>query len=222
MLFDEEKIKKRKEENNDLSNQLINQKEDLKFLKKIRNKNTVGAYYDERFMKNFEKEKKEKKQFNMVNTGSVNNVTLDYLKSQFMKKENTMVLPKRHANMNINQNFTLQIDYKKKDLELFTDNFDNEDEDEEVYLENLLDGGSDDESENEEEDDEFFQFKEEEYNNEEKLSKIKKNVSMETFSSTYLKNLEENKTSTKDDVIHQINDVKHYYEDEIIQYYTTT
>ena len=222
MLFDEEKIRKRKEKNNDLSNQLINQKEDLKFLKKMRNKNTVGAYYDERFMKNFEdEEKKEKKNFTMVNTGSVNDVTLDYLKNQFMKKkEDTMVLPKRHANMHINQTFTLQIDYKKKDLELFADNFDNEDEDEEIYLENLLEGDSDNDSVDEEEDDEFFQFKEEEYNNEEKLSKIKKNVSMETFSSTYMKTLEEDKSSTKDNVIDQINDVKDYYEDEIIQYYS--
>ena len=54
MLFDEEKIRKRKEKNNELSNQLINQKEELMFLKKMRKKNTIGAYYDNRFMKNVE------------------------------------------------------------------------------------------------------------------------------------------------------------------------
>ena len=57
MLFDEEKIRKRKEKNNELSNQLINQKEELMFLKKMRKKNTIGAYYDNRFMKNVENQK---------------------------------------------------------------------------------------------------------------------------------------------------------------------
>ena len=218
MLFDEEKIRKIKEKNNELSSQLINQKEELMFLKKMRKKNTIGAYYDNRFMKNVENQKKVKRNFNMVKTDSVNEVTLDYLKNQFLKKDKTMFLPKRHANMTINNNFALQIDYKKQDLELFSNEFNNEDN-QEVYLNNLLCSDESENSDEEEIHDEFLQLKQEEYNQEEKLSKIKKNVSMESFSTTYLNNLQENKNNTNDKVIDENIESENCNYDEVNQYY---
>ena len=114
MLFNTSKKSKEKKENieKQLHCDLDSQKKDLLILQRMREKNTMGAFYDERFIQNVNKEsKKNSKSFKLVHTKqNGHEITIDYLQKKFARKNApSFVLPKRNVNMNIQNNFSLQI-----------------------------------------------------------------------------------------------------------------
>ena len=228
MLFNTSKKSKEKKENIEkkLHCDLDSQKKDLLILQRMREKNTMGAFYDERFIQNVNKEsKKNSKSFKLVHTKqNGHEITIDYLQKKFATKNApSFILPKRSANVNIQNNFSLQIQYNKNETDKYENDFyeneveESEQDNQDLLLEKIDDDLNSDQGSETYDDDEIYQYKEEEFKFEQQLSKIKKNVSMEIVNSIHH---EENKTKEIVYIQTTNNDSNNifYYKDEINDY----
>ena len=135
MLFNKS-YKKRKDDDvnieQELKNRLSSIKNDYNMLQQMRERNTIGNYYDERFKKTTF-ETKQKPSFKMVSSIQVNENNNAFLKNAFnvRKSSRHFVLNNRLPNYNRNEQFSLQLNTNKKSNEIiendFTINNDSED-----------------------------------------------------------------------------------------------
>jgi len=128
---------------------LTSVKNDYNILQKMREKNTIGNYYNQQF-KPPQVERSEKASFKMISSVQINENNNAYLKNAFnnSKPSRHFVLNSRLPNYNRNEQFSLQINTNKKSNEIIENNFtinsddenssDEEDTDDDIDFDLLL------------------------------------------------------------------------------------
>ena len=129
MLFNKN-YKKNRDDNINIEDQLkthLNQvKNDLNMLQKMREKNTIGKYYDQQYVTKPQVQSPQFVSLKMVSTKAPQvNGNNNYLKHAFNNKRKTrqFVLQNRMPNYNINEQFSLKISSDKSSNEIIDPEF---------------------------------------------------------------------------------------------------
>jgi len=205
MLFRGFKQEKPKDENKELSKNLQQEmsilKRDYNLIQKMRKKNIVGAYYDKKFTNNSNKnDKSSNNKINMVS------IKPEHISKYGKLKTSVNVLPHRISYMTPEDKFALQIDYKKTTNEIFSDDFNDDNE----YQHILEDDNPDDDShpfnEDSDSDDELENIEEE------KILQVKLNIQKQKENEKYIQDLQSQRVQeiTKEPIIESSN-----YEDTL-------
>lgn len=178
MLFrgfkEEKKINEDKIFSDNLQLEISNLKRDFNNVQKLRKRNIVGAYYDNKFIK--PESKMESVKVNMISTKPA------YISKYGKVAKPISILPHRISYMTHEDQFALKIDYKKKENELFHEKFSQNDD-----YQHIL--GSDDENEvNMQEN--TNNFEEENNEEEERLLQVQQNILKQKENEKFIQQLQ--------------------------------
>ena len=202
MLFRGFKQEKPKDENKELSKNLQqemnNLKRDFHLIQKLRKKNIVGAYYDKKFTNQSNKNDNVTNKITMVSTKP------EHISKYGQAKTSVNILPYRISYMTPEDKFALQIDYKKKSNEIFSDDFNDGSEEYQHILENDNDNDDNILQENIDSEDEFENMEEE------KLLQVKLNIQKQKENEKYIQDLQLQRVQEKTQ--EQIIEISNYEE----------